>query len=400
MSAVAAAPPVRRNASPFAAWRDERSRAILIQLIVLCIVVLLIAYLARNAIVGMSRQHIATGFAFLDRTAGFGIAQSLIDYTEESTYGRALLVGLGNTLLVSAIGIVGATIIGFLVGIARLSQNWLIAKLASAYIETLRNVPLLLQIFFWYYAVIRSLPLPANSYALDGFAYLNQRGIYTPQLTALAGAWWAFGALVVGIIASVILKWRMRVRQVRTGKHFACFWPSVGLVAGLPLIAIAAAGFPFSVSYPKLVGFNFVGGFHIIPELIALALALMLYEATYIAEIVRAGIQGVARGQTEAARALGLKPKLTLRLVILPQALRLIVPPLTSQYLSLTKNSSLAVAIAYPDLVAVFAGTVLNQTGQAIEVLTITMGIYLAISLGTSALMNWYNARQAMKGFA
>jgi len=357
-----------------------------------------VAWLSRNAIVSLSRQHIATGFAFLNHTAGFGIAQALIDYTEESTYGRALVVGLLNTLLVSVLGIVGATVIGFVVGIARLSKNWLISRLAAFYIETLRNVPLLLQIFFWYYAVLRNLPSPAQSHALGGVLFLNQRGLYVPQLTALPGAWWAGAAFVLGIAAAIVLRWRLRVRQMRTGKHIGVFWPSVPLILGLPLIALAAAGFPFTVSFPELHGFNFVGGLLILPELIALVLALALYEATYIAEIVRAGIQGIARGQTEAARALGLKPKFTLRLVILPQALRLIIPPLTSQYLSLTKNSSLAVAIAYPDLVAVFAGTILNQTGQAIEVLTITMGIYLALSLGTSALMNWYNRAQALRG--
>jgi len=397
MSAVGIIQP---RPSPFAAWRDAKARAILIQIVVLCVVVLAMAYLARNAALSLSRQHIATGFAFLQHTAGFGIAQTLIDYTEESTYGRALIVGLLNTLLVSVLGIVFATVLGFVIGIARLSKNWLIARLATLYIETLRNVPLLLQIFFWYYAVLRNLPLPANSYAIGNIFFLNQRGLYVPQLAAQPGVWWAAGALVVGIAAAIILRWRMRVRQMRTGQHFGLFWPTLGLVVGLPLIALAAAGFPFTVSLPELHGFNFVGGLLVLPELIALVLALTLYEATYIAEIVRAGIQGVARGQTEASRALGLKPKYTLRLVILPQALRLIIPPLTSQYLSLTKNSSLAVAIAYPDLVSVFAGTVLNQTGQAIEVLTITMGIYLALSLATSALMNWYNRAQALKGLA
>ena len=395
MTTAAIAP---ANPSPFAAWRDAKARAILVQIIVLCATVLIMAWLVRNAALSLSRQHIATGFAFLQHTAGFGIAQTLIDYTEESTYGRALIVGLLNTLLVAVLGIVFSTFIGFVVGIARLSKNWLIARLATLYIETLRNVPLLLQIFFWYYAVLRSLPLPVNSYAIDDALFLNQRGLYVPQLTAQPGAVWAAAAFVIGVAVALILRWRMRVRQMRTGKHFGMFWPAMGLVIGLPLIALAAAGFPFTVSFPELHGFNFVGGLLILPELIALVLALSLYEATYIAEIVRAGIQGVARGQTEASRALGLKPKFTLRLVILPQALRVIIPPLTSQYLNLTKNSSLAVAIGYPDLVAVFAGTMLNQTGQAIEVLSITMGIYLALSLGTSALMNWYNHAQAMKG--
>jgi general L-amino acid transport system permease protein len=303
-----------------------------------------------------------------------------------------------NTLLVSILGIIGATVIGFIVGIARLSKNWLIAKLAAGYVETLRNVPLLLQIFFWYYAVLRALPLPQDSFGIGGVTFLNQRGLYVPQLISQPGAWWIAGAFVLGIVAAIALSIVLRRRQVHTGKHAAAIWPSVGLILGLPLLVAAAADFPFTVSFPELRGFNFVGGLLILPELIALALALALYEATYVAEIVRAGIQGVAKGQVEAARALGLKPRFTLRFVVLPQALRIIVPPLTSTYLSLTKNSSLAVAIAYPDLVAVFAGTILNQTGQAVEVLVITMGVYLALSLATSAFMNWYNRKQALKG--
>jgi general L-amino acid transport system permease protein len=390
----------RPSYSPFAAWRDEKARAVLIQVGVLCAVILVIGWLARNAIESISTQQIATGFEFLTHTSGFGIAQTLIDYTEESTYGRALIVGILNTLLVSALGIVLATIIGFLVGVARLSKNWLIAKLAAAYVEMFRNVPLLLWIFFLYYAVLRTLPLPEDSFGIGNVVFLNQRGLYVPHLITHPGAWWAFAAFIVGIVAAIVLRIFLRRRHVHTGKHLSAFWPGIGLIVGLPLLALAAAGFPVTLSFPELHGFNFSGGLLILPELLALTLALALYESTYIAEIVRAGIMGVPRGQVEAARALGLKPRFILRLVVLPQALRIIVPPLTSTYLSLTKNSSLAVAIAYPDLVSVFAGTILNQTGQAVEVLVITMGVYLVLSLATSAFMNWYNHRQALKGFA
>jgi len=358
-------------------------------------------YLFHNTSANLQRQGIASGFDFLNSTAGFGIIMTLIEYSEESTYGRAFWVGLANTLVMSAIGIVLATIIGFIVGVARLSSNWLIGRMATVYIETLRNIPLLLQIFFWYFAVLRSVPGPRQSLALGESIFINNRGIYSPKPLFGDG----FDFIVIGFLAAIaaivgIRRWA-RKRQEKTGEQFPVFLTSLGLFFGLPLLGLIAAvlvydGVPLSFEYPALTGFNFTGGLVMIPEFVALLLALSAYTAAFIAEIVRAGILAVSHGQTEAARSLGLRNGPTLRLVIIPQALRVIIPPLTSQYLNLTKNSSLAAAIAYPELVSVFAGTVLNQTGQAIEVIGITMAIYLGLSLSISAFMNWYNRKMAL----
>ena len=388
--------PVRRNVSPFAAWRDERARAILIQTIVLCIVVLAIAYLAHNAIVAMSRQHIATGFAFLDRTAGFGIAQSLIEYTEESTYGRALLVGLGNTLLVSIIGIIGATIIGFIVGIARLSKNWLIGNIATCYVELIRNVPLLLQLLFWYNAVLKALPDLRDSWTLPGSIFLNNRGFFAPYPIFEPRMSWVVIALVAGIVGAISYSMWAVKKQERTGAQSPVALVALALIIGLPLIAFFLAGTPATLEFPEKGRFNIRGGMEILPELVALVVGLTFYTGAFIAEVVRAGIMAVSRGQTEASGALGLRAGQTLKLVVIPQAMRVIIPPLTSQYLNLTKNSTLAVFVGYPDLVQIFTGTVLNQTGQAVEVVMITMAVYLTISLVTSTVMNWYNARIAL----
>ncbi len=388
-----------RGGSAF--WNDPRFRSIFFQLLLVIFIAGFGWYLFHNTTANLERQGIASGFDFLGSTAGFGIIMTLIEYSEESTYGRAFWVGLLNTILMSAIGIVLATILGFIVGIARLSTNWLISRMATVYIETLRNIPLLLQIFFWYFAVLRTVPGPRQSYALGESIFVNNRGIYTPK--PLFGDGFEF--IVIGLLAAIagiigVRRWAHR-RQARTGEQFPIFLTSVGILLGLPTLGLLLAllmygGVPLSFDYPVLRGFNFTGGLVMIPEFVALLLALAAYTASFIAEIVRAGILAVSHGQTEAARSLGLRNGPTLRLVIIPQALRVIIPPLTSQYLNLTKNSSLAAAIAYPELVSVFAGTVLNQTGQAVEVIGITMAIYLGLSLSISAFMNWYNRKMAL----
>jgi general L-amino acid transport system permease protein len=321
---------------------------------------------------------------------------SLIEYAEEDTYLRAFLVGLLNTMLVSSIGIVLATILGFVLGIMRLSRNWLVAKLAAAYIEVVRNVPLLLQVFFWYFAILRQLPGPHQSVTVLDVFFLNNRGLFAPRPILEPGFIATTVALVVALVAVAGLARWARRRRDRTGEQFPTVWVSLPVLVGLPLLAAAASGFPLRWKYPALEGFNFVGGIELIPELVALVVALSTYTAAFIGEIVRAGILGVSHGQTEAGQALGFGRGRLLRLVIIPQALRIIIPPLTSQYLNLTKNSSLAAAIAYPDLVLVFAGTVLMQTGQAVEIIAITMAVYLTISLLISLFMNWYNRRIAL----
>ncbi len=375
---------------------DPGVRAVVFQLIALVAVVAFGLYLFHNTQANLQQRGIASGFGFLNSSSGFGIIQSLIPYSETSTYGRVFLVGLMNTLLVSALGIVFATLLGFLIGVARLSGNWLIARLATVYIEIFRNMPLLLQIFFWYFAVLRAMPAPRQSLSLGTVAYLNIRGLFLPRPVFESGFWLEPVALLIGILAAVLLARWARRRQAATGQRFPTLTASLGLILGLPLAAFLIAGQPLHWEYPELQGFNFRGGMIVIPELASLVLALTIYTAAFIAEIVRAGIQSVSHGQVEAASALGLRSGLTLRLVVIPQALRVIIPPLTSQYLNLAKNSSLAAAIGYPDLVAVFAGTVLNQTGQAIEVITITMTVYLTISLTISLLMNWYNRTLAL----
>jgi len=375
---------------------DPRVRGIFFQTVLIVLVVFFIYEAASNAIQNLQRQNIASGFGFFETTAGFSISQHLISYSPTSTYGRAFIVGLLNTLLVAAIGIFLATIIGFVVGIARLSSNWLISRLAAAYVEVIRNVPLLLQLLFWYFAVLKSLPSPRDSVDLGLGAYLNIRGLVVPRPVFGPGSMLFDVAVVVAIVAIVVIHRWARKRQMATGQQFPVFWTGLALIIGLPLIGLALAGFPVTFDMPELKGFNFVGGTTLEPEFVALLLGLTLYTASFIAEIVRAGIKAVSHGQTEAANALGLRGGYTLRLVVVPQAMRVIIPPLTNQYLNLTKNSSLAVAIGYPDLVSVFAGTVLNQTGQAVEVIFITMLVYLTISLITSSLMNWFNLRMAL----
>ena len=377
-------------------WRNELFRSIILQVAVGAVLLATVLFFVHNTAVNLEKRGIASGFDFLSGTSGFDISISLIPYTLQSTYGRAFLVGLMNTLLVSAIGIVLATIIGFIVGIARLSKNFLVAALAAAYVDVIRNIPLLAQIIFWYFGVLTSLPGVRQSISVFGTFFLNTRGLYMPAPILQPGFWVIPTAFIVGILATIgIARWAKR-RQDLTGQQFPTFWTGIGLVLGLPVLIGLVGGFHLDWSMARLQGFNFVGGMDILPEFVALLLALSIYTAAFIAENVRGGIQAISHGQTEAALALGLRGTQTTRLVILPQALRIIVPPLTSQYLNLTKNSSLAVIIGYPELVSVFMGTVLNQTGQAVEVIAITMSVYLVISLVISAFMNWYNRRIAL----
>jgi general L-amino acid transport system permease protein len=376
-----------------AIYNRPKIRAVFYQLVLLSALLWLGFEFALNAKANLDAQKITSGFGFLDNTAGFGINQSLIAYNEADTYARVFFVGLLNTLLVAAIGIVLATILGFLVGLARLSRNWLVARLAGGYVELIRNLPLLFQLLFWYLAVLGTLPPPRQSISLFGAIFLNNRGIIVPAPVAGEGTGAVIAVFALSVIATVALRLWAKRRQMRTGRQFPLLWAGLALVVAPPLVALVAMGFPIGFERPELRGFNFVGGVRLLPEFIALLVALTTYTAAFIAEVVRAGVLAVPRGQTEAAFALGLRRALALRLIVVPQALRVIVPPLTNQYLNLTKNSSLAVAVGYPDLFAVFAGTALHQTGQAIEIIAITMAVYLAISLITSALMNWYNAR-------
>ncbi len=319
----------------------------------------------------------------------------MIPYSSSSSYGTAILAGFYNTILISLLGMVLATILGFTMGVARLSKNWLIAKIGTLYVEIFRNVPLLLWIFIFYSALLQPLPGPKQALNfLDSF-FLSNRGLILPKPMFSDGAWLSLVGLVTAIVASFFIHRWAKERQSRTGQIFPIFWTSLGLVIGLPLLGLLLMGFPLSWEFPELKGFNFAGGVHVIPEFIALFLALSVYTGTFIAEAVRAGIQAISHGQTEASYALGLRPGKALRLVVIPQAMRVIIPPLASTYLSLTKNSSLAVAIGYPDLMAT-GGTVLNQTGQAIEIVGIFMIVYLTLSLLTSLLMNWFNSRMKL----
>jgi general L-amino acid transport system permease protein len=441
-------------------FKDPKIRALIVQAALLAILSWLAYEIVKNTTENLRTLNQNFGWTFLRTTAGFDIIQRPVEYQNTSTFGRALLVGLINTLMVAVSGIVAATILGFVVGIMRLSRNFVISRVATVYVEAIRNVPLLIQILIWYAAVLKPLPGPREAIALglpmpargfvvfvplvaaaiygyvqifrrtanglvrllalvglfvaivfisrftealfgDVFAivplggYLSNRGLMIPRPLFEAQAIGIPVALIIGIVAAFFLHRWSHQRQEETGEQFPVVWVSLALVLGLPILAALLTGLPFTFDYPELQGFNFRGGAVVIPEFIALFLALSIYTASFIAEIVRAGILAVSHGQTEAAAALGLRPTPTLRLVIIPQALRVIIPPLTSQYLNLTKNSSLAVAIGYPDLVAV-GGTILNQTGKAIEVISIWMLVYLSLSLFTSALMNWYNARMRL----
>jgi general L-amino acid transport system permease protein len=387
------------NRSKLGSFLFNRSvQGVFYQLITLGLVALGIYYIVTNTARNMLERGLASGFHFLGVESQFDIGMTLIEYSPTSTYFDSFIVGLLNTLLVAGIGILFATIIGFTVGIMRLSSNWLIAKIAEAYVEILRNIPLLLQIFFWYFAVLRALPKPKQSLELYDSFFLNNRGLFIPDTVFGEGSSIIFYLLWLTIIISIgIFIWAKR-RQNRTGERFPAFYVSTALILGTFFISLAATGFPVSFEYPELKGFNFKGGVKLIPELVALTFALAMYTASFIAEVVRGGIMAVSKGQTEAAKSVGLKQNLILRLIIIPQALRVIVPPLTNQYLNLTKNSSLAAAIAYPDLVLVFAGTALMQTGQAIEIIGMVMGVYLFLSLFTSLIMNLFNRFMKVDG--
>lgn len=385
-------PTVKRDFS----FGNPTVRAWLYQIVAIVAVLAVVGYLIHNTVINLANRGITSGFGFLERSAGFGIVQHLIDYSEGDTYARVFMVGLTNTLLVSALCIVFASILGFFIGLARLSDNWLLRRLSTIYIETFRNIPPLLQIFFWYFAVLRNLPGPRQALNAFDLAFVSNRGLYIPWPTYAAGTWPFVIALALAIAISVGLFRFNRKHQLKTGQ-LRRTWPiATAMIILFPLVAHAMFGAATHWDVPELRGFNFRGGFVMIPELASLTLALSIYTSSFIAEVIRSGIQSVPHGQNEAARSLGLPNPVTMRQVIIPQAMRVIIPPLTSQYLNIVKNSSLAAAIGYPDMVSLFAGTVLNQTGQAIETIAITMAVYLIISLVISLLMNLYNRKIAL----
>ncbi len=375
---------------------DPKLRGIVYQAVMLAILVALVWTASSYAVSNMARLGIPLNFNFWNQTAGFEINQTLVPYSALSTYGQAFWVGLYNTLLVAAFGVVFATVIGFVIAVLRLSPNWIVAKLATVYVELFRNIPLLLQLVFWYTVVLKSLPQPRQSVSVFGAVFLNTRGLVVPNAVFHDGASVVGWALLAGIALAVAFSLYAGRRQAATGQQLPVLWGALGLVLCLPILAYFALGMPIGLEMPVLRGFNFSGGRQIFPELAALLLGLSIYTGAFISEIVRAGIMAVGRGQHEAASALGIRPNVTMRHVVIPQAMRVIVPPLTNQYLNLVKNSSLAVFIGYPDLVQVFAGTVLNQTGAAIQCMALTGAVYLAISLALSTVMNVYNKRVAL----
>lgn len=376
--------------APF--WLDPKIRSIFYQIAVLSTVGLLAWYLVSNTLVNLEKQSIATGWGFLQRESAFEIGESPIPYSAADSYGRALIVGALNTLKVAFVGVVITIILGTLIGMARLSSNWLISKLASIYIEVMQNIPVLLQLFFWYSIFYEMLPSPQQALnPMPGVFFCNRGAIFAIPESHPAFKY-MFLAVLIGCAVTYLLRYWARTRQTKTGKTFPVVRVSIGIIAGFPLLTWLAFGAPMKMSVPELAGFNFEGGMTLSPEFIALLLGLVLYTAAFVAEVVRAGIQAVSKGQREAAMSIGLKSNQVLQLVILPQALRVILPPLTSQMLSLTKNSSLAVAIGYPDFVSV-ANTTINQTGQSVEGVALIMVVYLIFSLSTSVIMNWYNKR-------
>jgi len=379
----------------------KNKKRLIPQVLTLAFIISVIAYFSYNAQINMGNRGISFGYGFLSQEASFDITFSMIDYDGSYSYARAFLVGLLNTLLVSVIGIILCTILGVTIGIGRLSQNYLIAKAAEWYVEIFRNVPLLLQIFFWYYGALRLLPMPENAISFNDISFLTIKGWYVPKFL------WTnfsifFSSVIVSIIAIFFVFKHAKKQREEFGKHVPAGWISIAIFFIIPALTFLIGGVTLNFQYPELnqlsdTVFNFKGGISIIPELISLALALSMYTATFVAENVRAGIQGVGKGQKEAAASIGLTKGQILKLVVMPQALRIIIPPTTNQYLNLTKNSSLAAAIAYPDIVLVFAGTALMQTGRAIEIISITMGTYLFLSLTISVLMNTYNKKMAIK---
>ncbi len=375
-------------------------RSIVYQVVTFVVIVAAIWYAWHNVVQNLARANMTAGFGFLNSRAGFDIGQTLIAYSSDSTYFRALQVGLINTLVVAAAGVVTATIVGLLVGVGRLSHNWLIARLCTVYVEIFRNIPPLLVIFFWYLGVLALLPSIRSIFQHleenpDAIFFISNRGIFMPAPVFGEGFGTVLAAFALGVVAAVVFTIWANARQRATGKRPPVLWVNLGLIVALPLVVFLLMGSPLSLDYAVPGSFNMRGGMSIGPEFLALYLALSLYTAAFIAEIVRAGIRGVPKGQSEAAFALGLRSGHTVRLVVLPQAMRIIIPPLTSQYLNLIKNSSLAVAAGYADLVAV-GGTILNQAGKSIEIISIWMMIYVSISLITSLFMNWFNAKMAL----
>ena len=386
----AQAPP--RNFS----FNDPVVRGVIYQVVVAVLVVAFLVWIVNNTAINLKAQNKTSGFDFLWKTAGFDISFSLFPFDRTSFYWQAFLVGLTNTILVALIGIIFATLLGFTIGIARLSSNYLVSRLATVYVETIRNIPLLLQLFFWYFAVLKTMPAVRDSLALPLDTFINQRGLFVPRPMPDEQFVWVWVALAVSVVLWVLLSRWAKARLEATGKRFPVFLGGLLLTVVIVAVVWLVSGASVTFDPPVLNRFNFRGGLELPPELVALVFGLSIYTASFIAETVRGGIQSVSHGQTEAAQALGLNEGDRLRLVIVPQAMRVIIPPLTSQYLNLTKNSSLGAAIGYPELVNVFTGTTLNQTGRAIEVIALTMLVYLILSLGTSALMNWYNARVAL----
>ncbi len=382
-----------REKVPF--WLDPKKRAIFFQFMTFAMVGLLAYYLTSNTLINLQKQKIATGFGFLHKESSFEIGESLIPYSAASTYARALLVGALNTIKVAFIGVAITIILGTIIGVARLSTNWLVSRLAAIYIEAMQDIPILLQLFFWYAIFYETLPSPEQALNPGAGIYLSNRGVVFTTLQGHPAHKYILLAFVVGCVIVYLMRRWARKRQEKTGQIFPTFRIGIAIVFGLPFITWLAFGTPLKIDAPKFVGFNFQGGLMVSPEFIALLLGLVLYTAAFVAEVVRAGIQSVSKGQREAAMSIGLRPTLVLNLVILPQALRVILPPLTSQMLNLTKNSSLAVAIGYPDFVSV-ANTTINQTGQSIEGVALIMVVYLFFSLSTSAFMNWYNKKVAL----
>ena len=376
------------------AWTDERARGVIFQLLLVLGLALLAAFIVSNTITNLREAGLSSGYGFLFDTSAFDINQRLVEYSSTSTYGQAFVVGALNTILVAAMGIVTATVIGFVAGVLRLSNNFLISRIVAAWVEFTRNVPVLLQIIFWW-LIMLALPRVRDSISLGDAAFLNNRGIFLPAPIFEDGSAIVLALILVGVVAAVAVRHWARKRQDATGRTFPVGWAALGLIVGVPLIVYFAVGQPLDFDIPEKKKFNLKGGFNVTPELLALWLALSTYTGAFISEIVRAGILSVSRGQTEAAGALGLRRGLTMRKIILPQALRVIIPPMTSQYLNLTKNSSLAVAIGYQDIVSI-GDTILNQSGQALEVISLYMAFYLVLSLLTSAFMNWYNKRIAL----
>jgi general L-amino acid transport system permease protein len=386
----------RKGGASGAFYNNPQVRAIFYQILLVLGLLYFFGNIIGNTLGNMEAIGIKTGFSFLSSAAGYDVLMSLIPFESTDTYGRIFVVGFLNTLLVSAIGIVFATILGFVFGVAHFSHNWVVRKIALVYVEIFRNIPLLLQVFFWYFAVLASLPGARQSLSLGEAVFLNVRGLYFPKLIGNDIAWVVWTALVAAIAGIFVLRRWAKRRQDETGQQFPVLKASLGLIVGLPLIAAALTGFPFTVEYPALKGFNYFGGVTVIPELMALALALSVYTGAFIAEAVRAGVQAIPHGQTEAARSLGLRENKIMSLIIVPQAMRVIVPLLNSEYQSLVKNSTLAAAIGYPDLFNVFVGTALNQTGQAIETIFMTIIVYFVVNMVISFLMNRFNNAVAL----